>query len=219
MDILKYPRTPHLQGSRLQEGDSEADQVALESLIGQGLKLTWEEKIDGANCGLSFNESADLLLQSRGHFLCGGTRERQFDLFKSWANYHIDCFFDRLGSRYIVYGEWCFEKHTIFYNCLPHYFLEFDIYDRVEGVFLSTKARRQILHGLPIVSVPVLRNTSYVKDRWTLRQLVKYSLYKSPNWRVDLHAAAERANVRWDLVMQQTDQTNYAEGLYLKVEK
>ena len=33
--ILKYPRTPHLEGSRLQPGDSAADQAPLASLAGR----------------------------------------------------------------------------------------------------------------------------------------------------------------------------------------
>jgi hypothetical protein len=130
MELKKYPRTPHLTGSRLQPGDVTEGQVNLESLVDSGFTLTWEEKVDGANSGFSFDEHANLRLQSRGHYLTGGGRERQFNLFKSWANYHIEAFFDRLSSRYVVYGEWCFEKHTVFYDALSHYFLEFDIYDR-----------------------------------------------------------------------------------------
>ena len=42
--------------------------------------------MDGANSGVRFDpNSLELLLQSRGHYLTGGGRERQFDLFKRWA--------------------------------------------------------------------------------------------------------------------------------------
>jgi hypothetical protein len=63
-----------------------------------------------------------------------------------------------------------------------------------------------------------MRNTKHVRNRWTLAQLVKYSLFKSPNWRENLDIAADRAGVSRSLVWKQTDQTNYSEGLYLKVE-
>ncbi|MDT3716704.1 RNA ligase family protein [Pseudomonas soli] len=76
LELLKYPRTAHLQGSRLQDGDSDAGQVAYGSLVGQWLVV--EEKLDGANAGISFTNGGELRLQSRGHYLSGGGRERQF---------------------------------------------------------------------------------------------------------------------------------------------
>lgn len=82
LEILKYPRTPHLRGSRLQVGD-QADTVAYEALAGRHIVV--EEKLDGANAALSFGGDGSLLLQSRGHYLqidqMGG-RERQFNAYK-----------------------------------------------------------------------------------------------------------------------------------------
>ena len=49
---------------------------------------------------------------------------------KQWANAHRDAFYEVLGSRYIMYGEWMYAKHSVFYDALPHYFLEFDVLDR-----------------------------------------------------------------------------------------
>ena len=55
-----------------------------------------------------------------------------------------------------MYGEWLYARHTIPYDQLPHFFLEFDILDREDGIFLNTERRRAFLAGSPIVSVPVL---------------------------------------------------------------
>src|SRR6202012_2887914 len=88
--------------------------------------------------------------------LSGGPRERQFDLFKRWANHHQNALWDVLGARYVMYGEWLYARHTIRYDRLPHYFLEFDLLDRETGEFLSTERRRSILVASPGVSVPVL---------------------------------------------------------------
>jgi hypothetical protein len=74
LEIYKYPRTPHLEGSRLQPGDDASDQMPLAQLAGRHVVI--EEKLDGANCGLSFGAAGDLLLQSRGHYLAGGGSER-----------------------------------------------------------------------------------------------------------------------------------------------
>ena len=133
--ILKYPRTPHLEGSRLQAGDEDLSQVPFSHLKGKYLVI--EEKVDGANTAISFDTDGTLLLQSRGHYLTGGYRERHYNLFKQWANVHKEEFYKVLGSRYIMYGEWLYAKHTVYYDELPHYFMEFDVYDRVEKIFLS----------------------------------------------------------------------------------
>lgn len=82
MQILKYPRTCHVQGSRLQPGDEDLEQVPLRELVGKHLVI--EETQDGANSGISFDAGGKLHLQSRGHFLQGGPREAQFTLLKRW---------------------------------------------------------------------------------------------------------------------------------------
>jgi hypothetical protein len=152
--IVKYPRTPHLSGSRLQPGDEDLPVLDLAHIAGSSLVI--EEKLDGSNSAISFAADGTLILQSRGHVLTGGPRERQFDLFKRWANHHRDALYHILGSRCILYGEWLYARHTIPYDQLPHYFLEFDILDRESGEFLTTPARHKLLAGSPVVSVPVL---------------------------------------------------------------
>ena len=214
--LLKYPRTPHLAGSRLQPGDEDLSQVPFAALAGKHLVV--EEKLDGANCGLSFGGDAQLLVQSRGHYLTGGAREKHFNLLKSWAAAHEDALFDVLGSRYIMYGEWMYAKHTVFYDRLPHYFLEFDLFDTEQEVFLSTAARRQVLDGLPVVSVPVLYDGSTPGRLDDLLALVGPSLGKSSQWRQSLHQVALQHGLDPELVAAQTQLSDLSEGLYVKVE-
>lgn len=90
---------------------------------------------------------------------------------KQWANAHRDAFYEVLGSRYIMYGEWMYAKHSVFYDALPHYFLEFDVLDRQTGQFLDTPSRRSLLAGLPVVSVPVLACGSFSSREELLRLL------------------------------------------------
>ena len=45
--IIKYPRTPHIEGSRLQPGDEDLSQVPFSQIAGRHIVI--EEKIDGAN--------------------------------------------------------------------------------------------------------------------------------------------------------------------------
>lgn len=102
LDLARYPRTPHLEGSRLQDGDEGHDHVPYRILAGAHLVV--EEKLDGANTGISFSPAGELLLQSRGHYLAGGGRERQFGFVKTWAAAHAGWLLDRLGDRYVMYG-------------------------------------------------------------------------------------------------------------------
>lgn len=214
MNIYKYPRTRHIEGSRLQVGDV-ADDKPIKDLAGQGLIV--EEKLDGANSAVSFDADGALLLQSRGHYLTGGGRERHFALLKTWAAAHAHVLHPVLGHRFVMYGEWMYAKHTVFYDRLPHYFMEFDVLDRDSGAFLSTAARRSLLTGLPIMPVPVVYQGEVTSvDR--LSRMVRPSLYKSADWRDALAVAAERSGSRPDRVDQQTENSDLAEGLYLKLE-
>lgn len=220
MLIRKYPRTPHLAGSALQPGDDGTGRVTIGELraLYPDAELIAEEKLDGANCGLSFSDDLDLLVQSRGHYLTGGAREAQFGPLKAWAASLTAELLELLEDRYVMYGEWLFARHTLFYDRLPHLFLEFDLYDRREDRFLSTRARRDLLSGSRILSVPVLSEAWPDTDR-DLRGLIRPSLYRSEGWREALAEAAERAGADPARALRETGPSDLAEGLYLKVER
>jgi hypothetical protein len=214
--LLKYPRTAHLEGSRLQAGDSDDGQTPLSALHGRHVVI--EEKLDGANAAVSFTSAGELLLQSRGHYLAGGAGERQFNLFKHWAAAHEAALLERLEDRYVMYGEWCFAKHSCWYDRLPAFFLEFDIYDRQAQRFLSTPARHALLAGSPVLPVPVLYEGEMPRHAKALRALVRPSLARSADWKTAFEDAVANEGQPLDLVRQQTDLSDLAEGLYLKTE-
>jgi hypothetical protein len=216
LEILKYPRTPHLEGSRLQPGDEGHEHVRLATLAGRHAVI--EEKLDGANAGLSFTSGGELLLQSRGHYLVGGGRERQFAPFRQWAASHEARLLALLEDRYVMYGEWLYAKHSVSYDRLPHWFCEFDVYDRVDGVFLSTPRRHALLAGSPVVSVPVLQAGPMPRDVKTLRGLVRPSLARSRCWREAFEQGVRRQGLDLALAWRQTDKSDLAEGLYVKIE-
>lgn len=216
LELFRYPRTPHLEGSRLQEGDHGHDHVPYRDL--RGLRLVVEEKLDGANTGISFSPAGDLLLQSRGHYLVGGGRERQFNFIKAWAQAHADWLLQRLEDRYVMYGETLSKKHSVFYDALPHHFFEFDVFDRRTGQFLSTAARRELLAGGPVLSVPVLYDGLAPARLADLKALLRPSLAKTARWRDAFEATVRREGLDLALAWRQCDKSDLSEGLYIKVE-
>ena len=214
--MRKYPRTQHIEGSRLGPGDEDLSAVRFSDIAGRPLVV--EEKMDGANCAISFDSSGQLWLQSRGHFLTGGGREKHFNTLKPWAHANADALRERLGERYVMYGEWLFAKHTVYYDALPHHFMEFDIFDQETTEFLSTPRRRALLAGSPVVSVPVLAERSF--DRLaSLTALVGRSNFKTSAWRERLAEAANQRDLDAERISRETDPSNDMEGLYLKVEE
>ncbi|MFG5776808.1 RNA ligase family protein [Comamonas sp. J-3] len=219
LEILKYPRTPHLRGSRLQAGDS-ADDVPYAALAGRHIVV--EEKLDGANAALSFASDGSLLLQSRGHYLQAdqmGGRERQFNAYKQWARAHEAALMQLLDDRYIVFGEWLYAKHSLYYDALPHWFCEFDVWDRSAQQFLDTPCRHALLAGVPVVSVPVLYSGVAPQRLQDLLALLAPSLARTAQWRTVLEQQAAKQQLHAPLVWQQTDASELAEGLYIKVEE
>ncbi|WP_254448990.1 RNA ligase family protein [Thalassococcus sp. S3] len=95
--------------------------------------------------------------------------------------------------------------------------MEFDVLDRETGMLLSTPARRSMLAGLPIMPVPVV-HTGEIRSVDQLVSLTRPSPYKSKEWRDALLVAAEQSGSRFDMVAQQTEDSDLAEGLYLKQE-
>ena len=214
--IIKYPRTPHIQGSRLQPGDEDLRQRPFADIAGRHVVL--EEKIDGANTAVSFTDEGELRLQSRGHFLTGGARERHYDLLKQWGAVLNERLHEVLGHRYIMYGEWMYAKHTIYYDLLPHYFMEFDVLDRETGKFLDTPSRHELLKDLPVCSVPVLASGTF-KNMDEILSLLGDSLFISESHIDHLREDAGRLGLDADRVCRETDASRTMEGIYIKVEE
>ncbi len=214
--LQKYPRTPHLEGSRLQPGDQDLRQIPFTEISGKYAVI--EEKVDGANSAISFDDKGNLLLQSRGHYLTGGYRERHFDLMKQWATVHMDTLYGILGSRFILYGEWLYAKHTVYYDLLPHYFMEFDILDRETGCFLDTESRHKMLEGSPVVSVPVLSNAKFFTKDEILSHL-GHSLFISDHHIDHLRHVCEQLGYDADRNIRETDPKPLMEGIYIKIEE
>jgi hypothetical protein len=216
LDLVKYPRTPHIESSRRQVGDV-GDHVPYRHLHGRHIVV--EEKLDAANSGISFDAAGELLLQSRGHYLTGGGRERQFNLFKHWSATHEGALLRVLEDRYIAYGEWMHKLHSCFYDALPHLWCEFDVWDRSRECFLGTEARDDLFRGAPVLGVPVLYAGIAPRRLEDLLALLGPSQARTSEWRSAFERTVRREGHDVERAWRLLNRSDLAEGLYIKVEE
>lgn len=152
--FFKYPRTPHLFGERGTDDDKHLNEADSRALLADE-SLIVEEKLDGTNVGIHFDERGELVLQCRGHLITEGMHP-QYDLFKQWIAVKRPVFEDVLLDRFILFGEWVYARHSVHYLKLPHYFFEFDIFDKETETFLDLERRLEMLADTGIETVPVV---------------------------------------------------------------
>jgi hypothetical protein len=196
-DFVKYPRTPHLFGSTGTDDDKHLGRKESEAFIADQ-SLIVEEKLDGTNVGIHFTTNGRMVLQCRGHEITEGMHP-QYDLFKQWTSVKRPVLEAMLGSRFILYGEWLYAKHSVHYRALPHFFFEFDLYDKDTAQFLDLATRLQMLDGTGLHTVPVVHSGSATAEK--LRELIGPSAFDS--------AFENPVTGRTDPLM---------EGLYLRTE-
>ena len=73
-DFIKYPRTPHLFGSKGTDDDKHLSRQEFEGLIADP-SLIVEEKIDGTNVGIHFTSGGRMVLQCRGREITEGNQD------------------------------------------------------------------------------------------------------------------------------------------------
>lgn len=174
-DFTKYPRTPHLFGSKGTDDDKHLNEAdSLRFLADSSLIV--EEKVDGTNVGIHFTSAGQLVLQCRGHLITEGMHP-QYDLFKQWAAVQQAKLETGLSDQFILFGEWLYAKHSVHYRNLPHYFFEFDIYDKRAGDFLSLERRLKIIETCGVQTVPVVHSGAI--RRTELLRLIGPSAFSS----------------------------------------
>ena len=117
--------------------------------------LVVEEKVDGANLGLSFDTDGNIRTQNRGAYL-HLPETGQWKKLGEWLAPRSEDLIENLTDRYILFGEWCYARHSIFYSRVPDWFLGFDIYDKESRRFLSTCRRDVFLKKMHIAQVPTI---------------------------------------------------------------
>jgi len=174
-DFVKYPRTPHLFGSKGTDDDKHLNQNASLRFIADP-SLIVEEKIDGTNVGIHFASTGRMVLQCRGHEITEGMHP-QYDLFKQWAAVKRPTLESMLSDQFILFGEWLYARHSVHYRSLSHYFFEFDIYDKRLSRFLDLETRTRMIEPNSLQTVPVIHRGPVALDR--LKELIGPSHFSS----------------------------------------
>lgn len=151
--FFKFPHTPHLMW--LSKAAPRADKVLGPEEAKAFLKgdVVVEEKVDGANVGISVTELGELAVQNRGTTLGPGAHP-QFQALWPWLARHREGLLEALGSDRMLFGEWCFAVHSVKYTRLVDWFLAFDVYDRRAMRFWSSSRRDALLADVGIAPVP-----------------------------------------------------------------
>uniref|UniRef100_A0A6V1RHC4 Uncharacterized protein n=1 Tax=Heterosigma akashiwo TaxID=2829 RepID=A0A6V1RHC4_HETAK len=163
--LVKFPRTHHAvnlgaatrDDRVLPEGDLRA---LLAAGGGGGRTLVVEEKLDGANMGLSIGRDGAVRAQNRSHFVTSGYHA-QFKPLDKWLQQHTGDLWDVLQpeehpERYILYGEWLHATHSVKYTRLPGWFVAFDLYDRRAEKFLGRGELARRLRGTRLPLAPLV---------------------------------------------------------------
>jgi hypothetical protein len=169
-----YWRIPHFNK---EISNMTHDDIELESPIDFPLECFVQEKVDGANMGISWKDGP--ILRNRNHILKKGYIDKdtpaklQFRPAWNWLHKHEDdikLISELCYSPITIYGEWMFAKHSIYYDKLPDLFLAYDIWSVEDREFLS-----------PDVVIELLDKTSisYIRSKKMILNSIKEVIFLS----------------------------------------
>jgi ATP-dependent RNA circularization protein (DNA/RNA ligase family) len=166
-DFFRFPRTPHLIW--LGQDEARDDKVLGSEEAGELLNgvVLVEEKIDGANVGLSLSDTG-IRAQNRGAYIDRQTCHPQFAPLFRWIDTHRHALTEALAPNLILFGEWCYGVHSVRYTKLPDWFLAFDVYDRNRDEFWSAVRRDELTDRIGLARVPTV-----AQGRFTVLDIVR----------------------------------------------
>lgn len=173
-----YQRIPHFNR---QISQMTHDDIELELPVEFPLECWIQEKVDGANMGVSWTSGP--VLRNRNHILKKGYIEKdtpaklQFRPAWNWLHAHnsdIQKVSKLLETPVTIYGEWLFAKHSILYDKLPDLFLAYDIWSVEDSQFFSPQIVQEVLSqtGIQFIKPQKVTLTS-------ISDVIKFSEMKS----------------------------------------
>ena len=194
--LPEYPRTRHLcYKPNAQRLDLIADAKECEVILSNE-NTTIEEKVDGANCGISFYED-NPIIRNRSNILQKGKSghlrtpaKLQFAPIWNWFYENREKFEklrDLCGYEPSIYGEWLYALHGIEYDALPGYFMAYDLYDWEKNYFVQTKQARQLLTDAGFIITPLLHSGKVPSYAFLEKFMEEKSLFSTTDKREGLY--------------------------------
>ena len=156
LGLFKFPRTRHVLntgGTAVTRDDLVMDAADARRFFDGSTVVVAEEKVDGANLGFSLSATYEVQAQNRSHYVNQQTHA-QFKPLGQWIDEHSWALCQLLQPEVeVLFGEWCYAKHSVAYSRLPGYFVAFDIYNKRTGKFCAAAERDRRLEGLGIPQV------------------------------------------------------------------
>jgi ATP-dependent RNA circularization protein (DNA/RNA ligase family) len=153
-DFFRFPSTVHLDvGASVFRSDKVMTKTEQREFLKNDLIA--EEKLDGANIGISQSLNGKLRIQNRGGYIIEPFTG-QFSRLSAWLAMHSEKLNEVCGNNKILFGEWCAARHSIEYSSLPDFFLLFDVFDADEVQFWSVIRRNALASFAGLYTVPRL---------------------------------------------------------------
>jgi len=176
-NFFKFPKTPHMAGSAVVDEDESLSELEFNNLIKLSniTNIIVQEKIDGTNVSVHFQEEWQPILQKRSGLILQGERH-QYNLFRDYIWSNLELFWEILGTKYCLFGEGVWQQHSVGYDELPNYFIVFDILEKETGNFVSYKKLVEIINGkltiVPLVQHWEISNSQNIKYQTELQKLL-----------------------------------------------
>lgn len=167
---IKFPRTAHALNLGAATRDDKVLPLSdLNHWINQRCRLLIEEKVDGANIGFHIRGSDHrIIAQNRSHYISSHYHP-QFAPLDKWIAKHTEDLWELLEpDRTILYGEWLYATHSVYYDALPDYFIAYDLYDVVTKTFLpreelAVRLARTKLEQVPLIYEGVVESQEHLR--------------------------------------------------------
>lgn len=196
--FFKYPRTKHwINNGAVSRDDLILTSSEANQFLNQFIYV--EEKIDGANFGISIEpDTYAIRYQNRSRYVNADTHE-QFSKIPKWESAYGNSLYQILEpGRHILFGEWLYMKHSIFYDKLPSYFVAFDLFDKKENKFYSRDELVKLLSATDISIVPLIFQGS-LKSKEELIKLMNVKSQYGSQQIEGLYLKIPDKNKKWTL--------------------
>ncbi|MDR2981646.1 MAG: RNA ligase family protein [Puniceicoccales bacterium] len=166
-DFFKFPHTPHLAwiGKGTPREDKILSKHEAEDFLSHDIHI--EEKVDGANIGISFDKNGQLRVQNRGGYLIK-PYQGQFEKLPEWLSFYRYALTETIGDDLILFGEWMAAVHSIEYPKLPDLYIGFDVFQKSTQTFWSKERRDGLLRS---IGLPPIQSVAH--GRFTVGELIE----------------------------------------------